>query len=84
MSLTNDQETRIRCLQVCAGSVSEAKQAYYWVMGEQSAAKSAIVPGLSAQQAREAAVQQRYAAQIQNDSFALNARNPNIGGGSGD
>lgn len=30
----NDQEIRIHCLQICGGSVAEAKNAYYWVMTE--------------------------------------------------
>jgi len=99
MSLTNDQETRIRCLQLCAGSVSEAKQAYYWVMGEQNQAKqqtSGLQIGPSAQQVREADAQRKLtqAADEEDPRRRLAAsrqvqntqfgRNPNIGNGSGD
>ncbi|MDQ0571490.1 hypothetical protein QFZ42_003324 [Variovorax paradoxus] len=93
-TLNNDQVIRIQCLQICSGSVAEAKNAYYWVMGDPNGVKQASGQqiGASSQQARQEVVQRQVAAHAHaaatggsfNDSHAMNARNPCIGGGSSD
>ena len=77
-TLNNDQAIRVRCLEICSGSVAEAKNAYYWVMGEPNAAKQQI--GASAQQVKREAIAQNAIAAAQGfDQWQQqNALNPHI------
>jgi hypothetical protein len=91
-NLSADQTLRIQCLQICSGSVAEAKNAYYWVTGEQGATKqaTAVQAGASSQLAKQQALQRQVeqnavaAAQGFDQYQQQNARKPYIGGGSSD
>jgi hypothetical protein len=91
-TLSNDQAIRIQCLQICGGSVAEAKNAYFWVTGDQGATKQVTGQqiGASSQQAKQQALQRHVeqnavaAAQGFDQFQQQNARNPYIGGGSSD
>jgi hypothetical protein len=78
MKMTSDQQVRVQILSICEGRVSEAKQAYYWVMGDQGAGKAAIVPGVSPQQAAREAAVQRQIVKAQEDRFPLGGVSPPV------
>lgn len=85
--LTEDQRIRLECLNICSGSVSEAKQAYYWVMGEgQAKAKTKpdnfpLRAGVSPEQSLREQVLREHIAMEQMHAGARqnNAVNPYIG-----
>lgn len=84
-ALSTDQEIRVHCLQICGGSVAEAKNAYFWVMGDQNANKTppsdrSVSQMLRERQEQMEAAQRQLGRQVQNDGFPLGGLRPLVSG----